>query len=171
MKSPPSLSNVKTIQKKKSVWNNFRFSISKILLFQRVRQMQAFMPEEATARLDVSQCVTRSKCQAANWHLSIIPVRIPPQVLGLLEGTTTIKLQWFQLPSGSWVILDDSAHLSVLMFSSCKVEILICYSSALHKRLWEKNRSARFSWPLQKRGILLFRDHWSDLTERQVQGV
>lgn len=64
--------------------------------------MQAFMIEEATAPLEISVSVTRRKCKEMKWHLSNVPVRIPPQVLGLLEGATTIKLQWFLPPT--WLL-------------------------------------------------------------------
>lgn len=62
------------------------------------------MTKEAIASLEIYLCVTRSKCKALNWHLRIVPIRNPPQVLGLLEGATTIKLWWFLPPT--WLLGD-----------------------------------------------------------------
>lgn len=74
----------------------------KPLLFQRLSQMQALVMEEATAPLGIS----------LKRHLSIISIRNPPQVLGLLQGSTLSKLWWFLPPS--WFLGDLGSVSSCL---------------------------------------------------------
>jgi len=100
--------------------------------------MEIFMTEEEIAPLEISLCIPRSKGKAVKWHLSIVSIRNPPQALQDLEEQPPSSSSGFYLPPGCWVILDESVHLFVLIFFPYKVEILISYSSGLHKRQWEE---------------------------------